>query len=160
MKQISLTINGVPVTALCSRDTLTLLEFLRGSCGVTSARPGCQTGDCGCCNVLLDDKLVCSCLVLAQKADGAKVRTLESLNSPSGELNPLQEAFVECLAAQCGYCTSGQLMSATALLERNPHPTREEVMEGMSGNLCRCTGYYRIVDAVLEASRERESGGV
>ena len=152
MRTITVTLNGQPMTAICARDTMSLLEFLRGSCGVTSARPGCQTGDCGCCNVLLDDRLVSSCLVLAAQADGAQIRTLESLTRPNGELSPLQEAFVNRLAAQCGYCTSGQLMSATALLESNASPTREEVREAMCGNLCRCTGYYRIVDAVLDAA--------
>jgi carbon-monoxide dehydrogenase small subunit len=158
MRSITVTLNGQPMTGLCDRDTMSLLEFLRGSCGVTSARPGCQTGDCGCCNVLLDDKLVSSCLVLAPQADGSQLRTLESLNRASGEMSALQAAFVNRLAAQCGYCTSGQLMSATALLESNPTPSREEVLEAMSGNLCRCTGYYRIVDAVLDAS-DATSGG-
>lgn len=158
MRNITVSLNGQPTTGLCARDTMSLLEFLRGSCGVTSARPGCQTGDCGCCNVLLDGRLVSSCLVLAPQADGAEIRTLESLNQASGELSALQAAFVERLAAQCGYCTSGQLMSATALLEDNATPSREDVLEAMSGNLCRCTGYYRIVDAVLAAS-ENPSGG-
>jgi len=153
-----MSVNGQPTTALCPRDTMSLLEFLRGSCGITTTRPGCQTGDCGCCNVLLDDRLVSSCLVLAPQAEGSEVRTLESLNTASGELTDLQAAFVNRLAAQCGYCTSGQLMSATALLEKNPHPTRDEVMEAMCGNLCRCTGYYRIVQAILDASGGDDGG--
>ena len=157
---VSFTLNGRPAEVDGVRSTLSLLELLREELGTTSARFGCQTGDCGCCNVSMDGRVVPSCLVLAPAADGTTIETVESLNDGPDELGPLQQAFYENLAAQCGFCTSGQLMSAAALLEHNDDPTRDEVIEWMSGNLCRCTGYYKIIDAVLDgAQRLRESAG-
>jgi|ERR1051326_6820550 carbon-monoxide dehydrogenase small subunit len=129
----------------------TLADFLRRDLGLTGTKIGCDGGDCGACSVLLDDELVASCLVLAVEADGKQVMTVEGLASGSA-LDPLQEAFVKEGAIQCGYCTPGMLMAARALLDANPQPTESEVREALGGNLCRCTGYVRIVDAVMRAS--------
>ena len=129
----------------------TLADFLRRDLGLTGTKIGCDTGDCGACSVLLDGALVASCLVLAVEADGRQVQTVEGL-AGGGKLDPIQEAFVEEGAIQCGFCTPGMLMAAKALLAENPEPTAGEVREGLGGNLCRCTGYVRIVDAVMRAS--------
>ena len=129
----------------------TLADFLRRDLGLTGTKIGCDTGDCGACSVLLDGALVASCLVLAVEADGKHVLTVEGL-AAGAKLHPLQEAFVEEGAIQCGYCTPGMLISAKALLDENPAPTEREVREALGGNLCRCTGYVRIVDAVMRAS--------
>ncbi|HEU4327950.1 MAG TPA: (2Fe-2S)-binding protein [Roseiflexaceae bacterium] len=160
---ISFTLNGRTVTASEVRSTLSLLELLREKLGVTSPKPGCLSGDCGCCNVHLDGEVVPSCLVLAPQVAGREVRTVESLGTMD-ELSPLQEAFYRHLAAQCGFCTSGQLMTAQALLAENPSPTREEVKRWMAGSLCRCTGYYKIIAAIMDtaeggAGRAGESVG-
>jgi carbon-monoxide dehydrogenase small subunit len=129
----------------------TLADFLRRDLGLTGTKIGCETGDCGACSVLLDGALVASCLVLAVEADGKQVLTVEGL-AAGAKLHPLQEAFVEEGAIQCGYCTPGMLLSSKALLDENPAPTEAEVREALGGNLCRCTGYVRIVDAVMRAS--------
>jgi carbon-monoxide dehydrogenase small subunit len=150
---ITFALNGRTVEVPGVPSTLSLLELLRDELGVTSPRPGCLSGDCGCCNVHLDGEVVPSCLVLAPMVDSRRVETVESLSPSPGQLSYLQEAFVENLAAQCGFCTSGQLMSAQALLNENPNPTPQEVKRWMAGNLCRCTGYYRIIDAVLMAAQ-------
>ena len=150
---ISFTLNGRPVEVAGVRSTASLLELLRDDLGVTSARPGCLSGDCGCCNVLLDGEVVPACLVLAPMVEGCEVATVESLSPSPDRLSPLQEAFYENLAAQCGYCTSGQIITAQALLNENPNPTREEATRWMAGSLCRCTGYYKIIDAVLDAAQ-------
>ncbi len=155
---IAFELNGRAVEVAGIRSTLSLLELLRDELGVTSPKAGCLSGDCGCCNVHLDGEVVPSCLVLAPMVEGRSVRTVESLSAGPDELGPLQEAFYENLAAQCGFCTSGQLMTAQALLDTNPEPTRDEVKAWMAGNLCRCTGYYKIIDAVLDASGR--DGGV
>ena len=149
---IAFQLNGRRVEVAGVRSTLSLLEMLRDELGVTSPKPGCLTGDCGCCNVHLDGDVVPSCLVLAPMVEGRSVATVESLSSGPDDLAPLQEAFYENLAAQCGFCTSGQLMTAQALLAENPDPTRAEVKAWMAGSLCRCTGYYKIIDAVLDAA--------
>jgi carbon-monoxide dehydrogenase small subunit len=149
---IAFELNGRAVEVAGVRSTLSLLEVLRDELGVTSPKAGCLTGDCGCCNVHLDGDVVPSCLVLAPMVEGRRVTTVEGLSSGPDDLAPLQEAFYENLAAQCGFCTSGQLMTAQALLAMNPEPTRADVKAWMAGSLCRCTGYYKIIDAVLDAA--------
>ncbi len=129
----------------------TLAELLRDQLGLTGTKVGCDRGECGSCTVLLNGRAVLSCLTLAVEADGQKVATVEGL-ARDGKLGPLQEAFWDRGAAQCGFCTPGMLMSATALLEAKPKPTEAEVRQALSGNLCRCTGYKKIVEAVLTAS--------
>ncbi len=149
---IAFELNGRAVEVAGVRSTLSLLEMLRDELGVTSPKAGCLSGDCGACNVHLDGDVVPSCLVLAPMVEGRRVTTVEGLSSGPDDLAPLQEAFYENLAAQCGFCTSGQLMTAQALLAANPDPTRPEVRAWMAGSLCRCTGYYKIIDAVLDAA--------
>jgi carbon-monoxide dehydrogenase small subunit len=127
-----------------------LVHFIRDDLGLTGTHVGCDTGNCGACTVHLDGEPVKSCMLLAVQADGARITTVEGL-APDGELTPLQRAFNEHHALQCGYCTPGMLMSATALLERNQHPTEEEVRYALQGNICRCTGYVNIVEAVVAA---------
>ena len=148
-RTISVEING----ELYERDVPArrlLVHFLRDDLDLTGTHVGCDTGNCGACTVHLDGQAVKSCMLLAVQADGAKVRTVEGLAS-DGELTALQQSFSEHHALQCGYCTPGMLMSATALLERNPHPSEEEVKVALQGNICRCTGYVNIVDAVVAA---------
>jgi aerobic carbon-monoxide dehydrogenase small subunit len=149
---IAFELNGRAVEVDGVRSTLSLLEMLRDELGITSPKAGCLSGDCGCCNVHLDGEVVPSCLVLAPMVEGRRVTTVEGLSSGPDDLAPLQEAFYENLAAQCGFCTSGQLMTAQALLALNPEPTRAEVKAWMAGSLCRCTGYYKIIDAVLDGA--------
>jgi xanthine dehydrogenase YagT iron-sulfur-binding subunit len=132
-------------------DRWTLVEVLRDHLGLTGTKIGCDRGECGACTVLLDGKPVYSCSQLAVWADGRKIETVEGL-AHGEHLHPLQEAFIEHDGPQCGYCTSGQLMSAKALLDRNPHPTEDEVRHAMTGNICRCSNYNRYVEAVLAAS--------
>jgi carbon-monoxide dehydrogenase small subunit len=135
------------------KATTTLLEVLRDKLGITSPKVGCDTGDCGSCSVILNGKLVKSCLVNALTAQGGEVLTVEGLGKP-GDLHPLQKAFHEAYAAQCGFCTPGMIMAAKALLDEKPNPTRDEIKEYLAGNLCRCTGYVKIVDAVMAAAEE------
>jgi len=129
----------------------TLLEVLRRQLGLTGTKKGCDAGDCGACTVIMDGKAILSCLTPAMQAAGREIITVEGL-SCNGELHPLQKAFIECGAVQCGFCTPGMLLSAKALLDQNPNPTREEVRMAISGNLCRCTGYKKVIDAVMLAS--------
>jgi carbon-monoxide dehydrogenase small subunit len=132
-------------------DHRTLLQVLREDLRLTGTKWGCDMGECGACTVLVDGRPVLSCLTLARRTDGHKVTTVEGL-SEGARLHPLQSAFAEAGAAQCGYCTSGMLLSATALLDDNPNPTRREINEALAGNLCRCTGYNKIIAAVEMAS--------
>ena len=144
---IKLTVNDDDQEEVIEPQT-TLLEVLREGLGLTGTKKGCDAGDCGACTVLIDGKPVVSCLTLAIEAQGREILTIEGL-ARDGKLHPLQQAFIDHFAVQCGFCTSGMLLSAKALLDKNPHPTEEEVREGISGNLCRCSGYVKIVEAIL-----------
>ena len=149
---VATTINGDAVEFVCqSRETL--LDVLRNRLGLTGAKEGCGTGDCGACSVTVDGRLVCSCLVLGAEAEGREVTTIEGL-SAGGALHPLQTQFIAHAALQCGICTPGFLVAAKALLDRNPDPNEEEVRYALAGNLCRCTGYDKIVRAVSAAAKE------
>jgi aerobic carbon-monoxide dehydrogenase small subunit len=148
---ITLKINGEDFE-LSVEPKRTLLDALRDDLGMTGTKKGCDQGDCGACTVLLDGKAVNSCLILAVEAVGHEITTIEGL-AKEGVLHPLQEAFIKLGAMQCGYCTPGMLLSGKALLDSNPHPTREDVKVAIEGNLCRCTGYVKIIDAIIEASR-------
>jgi len=154
---VELIVNGQPHTVTVSGST-TLLELLRDQLGLTGTKDGCSEGDCGACTVIMNGQAVKSCLVLAAQADGSVITTVEGLTGPDGRPHPLQEAFVEVGAVQCGYCTPGMLMSAKALLDVNPQPTREEIRAALAGNLCRCTGYAKIVAAVEQAASKMRSG--
>jgi carbon-monoxide dehydrogenase small subunit len=134
-----------------------LVHFLREKLGFTGAHVGCVVGECGACSILLDGKVVKSCLHIAVQADGCEVTTVEGL-AKNGELNPVQEAFVKNYAFQCGYCTPGMVITSYALLQRNPDPTDDEIRKALAGNLCMCTGYVQIVDAVKEAARGMKNG--
>ncbi|GAB4505928.1 MAG: (2Fe-2S)-binding protein [Anaerolineales bacterium] len=136
------------------KATTTLLQVLREKLGITGPKVGCETGDCGACSVLVNGKLVKACITNALTVHGKEVLTVEGLGRP-GAFHPLQLAFHEHYAAQCGFCTPGMLMAAKALLDENPKPTRDEVKEALSGNLCRCTGYVKIVDAIMAAAGEK-----
>lgn len=150
-RPIRLSVNGIPVEATVE-PRLTLADFLRERCGLTGTHLGCEHGSCGACTVLLDGAAVRSCLVFAVQAEDAEVATVEGVASPDGELSPVQAALRDCHGLQCGFCTPGFVMSITALLRDNPHPTDEEIREGLSGNFCRCTGYQGIVNAVHQAA--------
>ena len=155
MKQkIELKVNGAPYEVFVE-PWKTLLDVLREEIGLTGVKSGCEEGECGACTVLVDGKAVNSCLMLAPQAQGKEIITIEGLEGEEG-LHPLQQAFVEHFAVQCGFCTPGMILSAKALLDKNPHPTEEEVRVTLSGNLCRCTGYVKIVEAVLAASKKGE----
>jgi carbon-monoxide dehydrogenase small subunit len=147
---VSCTINGDPVEILCDDDQ-SLLDALRDEVGLTGAKEGCGTGDCGACSVILDGQLTCSCLVFAPEAEGAEITTVEGL-AHDDRLHPLQQCFLEGAALQCGVCTPGFLIAAKALLDKNPNPTETEVRYALAGNLCRCTGYDKIVRAVQDAA--------
>lgn len=147
---VSMKVNGESKSARVPAE-ITLLEFIRDVLGLKGTKEGCGEGDCGACTVLMDGQPVNSCLILALQAQGAEILTIEGLGAP-GQLHPLQEAFVAAGAVQCGYCTPGMLLSAKALLDRNAHPSREEIRTALSGNLCRCTGYQKIISAVEQAA--------
>ena len=149
---IELTINGQPVEAVVEPNR-TLLQFLREDLGLTGTKHGCGLGDCGACTVILDGQPVNSCLVLAMQANGKEVLTIEGL-AENGKLHPIQQAFVDKGAIQCGFCTPGMILSAKALLDANPKPTEEDIRMAISGNLCRCTGYQKIVEAIGEAAEK------
>ena len=150
-------INGEDVEFYCE-PRQTLLEVLREDLGLTGVKEGCGNGNCGACNVIMDGVLVNSCLVLAVEAEGRSITTVEGIASPDG-LHPIQQSFLEHAALQCGVCTPGFIVSTKALLDRNPHPTEREVRYWLAGNLCRCTGYDKIVRAVLDAAEKMEAQG-
>ena len=147
---VTCTINGDEVEFLCDQDE-SLLNALRDEVGLTGSKEGCGTGDCGACSVLLDDRVTCACLVFAPEAEGRTVVTVEGL-AGAGELHPLQQAWIDEQVPQCGYCQNGQIMTAKALLDRNPAPTDAEIRQAMNGVLCRCMTYYRIQAAVRRAA--------
>jgi carbon-monoxide dehydrogenase small subunit len=149
---IKLQVNGTPWSGQVAPN-MTLLAFLRERLALTGAKEGCGIGECGACTVLLNGRPVNACLVLAVEADGAEVRTIEG-EVRHNRLSDLQQAFIEHHAVQCGFCTPGMIMSAQALLERNPHPTEEEIVEAISGNLCRCTGYTAILSAIQSVAQK------
>ena len=151
-QHVTTTINGDAVEYLCETRQ-TLLEVLRDELHMTGTKEGCGTGDCGACSVTIDGRLVCSCLMLGVEAQGKAVRTIEGM-AQGDHLHVLQRKFLEHAALQCGICTPGFLVAARSLLERNPDPTEEEVRYWLAGNLCRCTGYQKIVEAVLDAALE------
>ena len=150
-------VNGEPVSFLAS-PTQTLLDALRDELGLTGTKEGCGSGDCGACSVQLDGRLVCSCLVLAPEAQGRRIDTIEGM-AGNGTLHPLQQQFLEQAALQCGFCTPGFLVAAKALLDRNPDPTETEIRFALAGNLCRCTGYDKIVRAVQAAAAQMRGAG-
>ncbi|MGE0254056.1 MAG: (2Fe-2S)-binding protein [Alphaproteobacteria bacterium] len=149
---VTTTINGEPTEFLCDGHE-TLLDVLRGPLGLTGSKEGCGSGDCGACSITLDGRLVCSCLMLAVEAEGHAIGTIEGM-AAGDRLHPLQQKFLEMAALQCGICTPGMLVAAKALLERNPDPSETEVRYWLAGNLCRCTGYDKIVRAVMDTAAD------
>lgn len=150
MRIIHMKLNGEPVEALI-QDNRTMLDFLRKNMGLSGTKKGCEEGECGACTILVNGKPMNSCLMLAFEADGQEITTIEGIKKGS-ELHPVQKAFIEKWALQCGFCTPGMIMSAIALLEENSHPTEYEIREAIAGNLCRCTGYAKIVEAISAAA--------
>jgi carbon-monoxide dehydrogenase small subunit len=148
--QIKLTING-SAYELNVPSRRTLVDLIRYDIGLTGTKEACSVGVCGACTVMLDGNIVASCITLAVQADGADIQTIEGMGTPDN-LSPVQQAFIECGGFQCGICTPGQIVAATALLNENPRPTEDEIKEWLMGNLCRCTGYYQIIDSVKKAS--------
>ena len=153
---VNTTINDEPVEYLCETEQ-TLLDVLRDELGMTGSKEGCGSGDCGACSVLVDGRLVCSCLMLGAEAEGHRIETIEGM-SKNGELHPLQKHFIEAAALQCGICTPGVLIAAKSLLDHNPDPTETEVRYWLAGNLCRCTGYDKIIRAVMDVAAEMREG--
>ena len=154
---LTITVNGQPRTVAAS-PWRRLLDALREDLGLTGTKEGCGEGECGACAVLVDNQLVCSCLVPVAQVAGTSIRTVEGL-AHGGQLSRVQEAFLEHGGAQCGICTPGMMLAAVQLLERTPDPTEPEIREALAGNLCRCTGYQRIVESVREAAKLRAEGG-
>jgi carbon-monoxide dehydrogenase small subunit len=150
MAKITMTVNGVKRTGEVE-DRVLLANFLRDTLKLTGTHVGCDTSQCGACTVHVDGRAVKSCTMLAVQADGAEVTTIEGM-AKNGKLHPVQQAFTECHALQCGFCTPGMIMSVAALLKDNPHPSDEEIIRGLEGNLCRCTGYLNIIKAVKQAA--------
>jgi aerobic carbon-monoxide dehydrogenase small subunit len=150
--QVATTINGERLEFLCDPEQ-TMLEVLREELGLTGTKEGCGTGDCGACSILLNDRLICSCLMLAVESAGQSLTTVEGI-SPAGTLHPIQRVFLEEAALQCGVCTPGLMVAAKSLLARNADPSEEEIRYWLAGNLCRCTGYDKIIRAVQIAARE------
>ena len=149
---VTSTVNGEPAEFLCD-PSQTMLDVLRDQLGLTGSKEGCGSGDCGACSIMLDDRLICSCLMLAAEAEGKKIETIEGLSN-GDQLHPLQKKFVEFAALQCGICTPGVLIASKALLAKNPNPTETEVRFWLAGNLCRCTGYDKIIRAVMEVAAD------
>ncbi|WP_420405823.1 (2Fe-2S)-binding protein [Nisaea sp.] len=149
---VTTTINGEPTEFLCEPHH-TMLDVLRDNLDLTGSKEGCGSGDCGACSITVDDRLVCSCLMLAAEAEGHEIKTIEGM-AEGDKLHPLQQKFLEMAALQCGICTPGVLVAADALLKKNPNPSETEVRYWLAGNLCRCTGYDKIVRAVLETAAE------
>ncbi len=155
--KITMTVNGREVSGY-AEARLTLVDFLRDVIGLKGTHIGCEHGACGACSVIIDGQPARSCLMYAVMAEGLNIRTVEGLEGPNGELSPLQDAFWENHAMQCGYCTPGMLIATHALLEENPNPNEDEIREAIGGNLCRCTGYQQIVEAVqMTAKKMRAS---
>ena len=152
--RVQAAINGEELEFLCE-PRQSLLEVLRETLGLTGTKEGCNNGNCGACNVILDGALVNSCLVLAVEINGRHLTTIEGIATPQG-LHPLQEKFIAHAAMQCGFCTPGFIVAAWALLDRNPHPSESEIRQWLAGNLCRCTGYDRIIRAVMDAAQAQE----
>ena len=155
---ISVTVNGIKYEREVEARKL-LVDFIREDLGLTGTHIGCEHGQCGACTIIFNGKSLKSCLMFAVQANGAEILTVEGL-AKDGKLHPIQEAFWENHALQCGYCTPGMLMSSYVLLKENPNPTEEEIRKGISGNICRCTGYVNIVKAIKEASKKLEGVGV
>jgi carbon-monoxide dehydrogenase small subunit len=149
---VTTTVNGDPAEFLSDPGT-TLLDALRDELGLTGSKEGCGSGDCGACSVIVDGRLVCSCLMLAVEAEGKRVETIEGM-AHGGRLHPIQQKFLEHAALQCGFCTPGLIVASKALLDANPDPTEEEARYWLAGNLCRCTGYDKVIRAVLDAAAE------
>ena len=149
---VSTIINSDPVEYLCEPEQ-TLLDVLRDELSLTGSKEGCSSGDCGACSVMMDGRLVCACLVLAAECEGCEIETIEGM-SDGDTLHPLQQKFIDYGALQCGFCTPGILVAAKALLDKNPDPTETELRYWLAGNLCRCTGYDKIVHAVMDAAEE------
>ena len=150
MKEIELTVNGQTYRLIVPPHR-TLLEVIREELGLTGTKEGCGLGECGACTVLMDGQAVNSCLVLAAEADGSRITTIEGL-ADGDRLHPFQQAFVDHGGLQCGFCTPGMILAAKALLDKNPHPGEEEIKQGISGNLCRCTGYTKIIESIKAAA--------
>ena len=148
--QVATSVNGDAVEFVCAPDE-SLLDVLRNRMGLTGAKEGCGTGDCGACTVTLNGRMVCSCLVLGAEVDGAEITTIEGM-ATGDQLHPLQQSFIDHAALQCGICTPGILVAAKALLDRNPDPTDTELRYWLAGNLCRCTGYDKIITAIQDAA--------
>jgi aerobic carbon-monoxide dehydrogenase small subunit len=155
-RKLRITVNGRKVNVPVSPSE-TLAEFLRTRLGLVGTKEGCDTGDCGACTVILNGKAVNSCLVLAVETAAGSVTTIEGLSS-DGELHPLQQAFIDSGTVQCGFCTPGMIMGAKALLDENPNPSQEEIRLGLAGNLCRCTGYVSVIQAVTVAAKQLRGG--
>jgi carbon-monoxide dehydrogenase small subunit len=156
MTTASLTVNGQLHTHEVEPRTL-LVDFLRDHCQLTGTHVGCDTSQCGCCTVIVNGDAIKACTVLAVQLEGAQVTTIEGLSQ--GHLHPVQQAFTQCHALQCGFCTPGMIMSSVDLIAKNPNPTKEEIAQGLEGNFCRCTGYINIVEAVHEAAQVMRVGG-
>lgn len=156
VKKISLVVNK-KTYAVDIEENLRLIDLIRDKLGLTGTKEGCGEGECGACTVIMNGEIVASCLVMAFQADGKNITTIEGI-SLDGGLHPIQKAFIDEGAVQCGFCTPGMILAVKVLLDKSPHPTREEIREGISGNLCRCTGYNKIVDAAEKAIRYIEGG--
>ncbi|MTI48625.1 (2Fe-2S)-binding protein [Sporosalibacterium faouarense] len=158
MKEINLTVNGKKHRIKID-ENMRLIDLLREKLNLLGTKEGCGEGECGACSIIMDGEVVTSCLVMAFQAESADIITIEGLEKEDGTLHPIQQAFLDEGATQCGFCTPGMILSAKALLDKNPRPTRVEIKEGISGNLCRCTGYNKIVDAIEKAAILLEKGG-